>query len=302
MLEYHHVTAQDAQWAAPLLQKSGYMSSAHSFTNIFIWSHVYNTQIARLNDWVIARSETHRGLHYLWPAGSGDETEAIEAILADAKSMKRPFIIYSLSVEAKQRLEQKFPGMFDITANRDEYDYIYEQTDLADLPGKKFQKKRNHVSRFIRENPDWEFHMITPDDIEKIRAFNVDWSQLYTNRDDAGIQKEHGAVELALTNYETLGLTGGYVTAGGRIVAFSFGSPINDTMFDSHVEKALYSVNGSYNIINREMARNVCSAYQLINREDDVGEEGLRTAKLSYQPAIIEPKYVAVLKGQTFDF
>lgn len=299
MLTFHPVCAQDAQWATPLLQKSEYMSSAHSFTNLFVWSHVYKTQLARFEDWVIARSESRRGLHYLWPAGKGNEIAAINAILDDAKGMNRPFIIYSISVEAKARLEQEFPGVFDIKADRNESDYIYEQAELAELPGKKFQKKRNHVSRFIRENPDWQFHPITPADIPAIRAFNLDWSQLYGNQDDAGIQQEHGAVELALTNYETLGLSGGFITASDKIVAFSFGSPLSEKVFDSHVEKALYDVNGAYNIINREMARNVCANFQLINREDDVGEEGLRTAKLSYHPAILEPKYVAVLKTQT---
>ena len=203
--------------------------------------------------------------------------------------------LYSVTLEAKTQLEEWYPGKFTITSDRDDYDYIYEQANLAELPGRRFQKKRNHVSRFIRENPDWQFHPLTKEDLPAIRAFNDAWSQLYENKDNPGIQTEHTSIELLFDNYDKLDLRGGYVTAGGRIVAFSFGSPINDRVFDTHVEKALYDVTGAYNIINREMARNVCTGFDLINREDDVGDEGLRAAKLSYNPDIIEPKYLAAL-------
>ena len=81
-------------------------------------------------------------------------------------------------------------------------------------------------------------------------------------------------------------------------MAFSFGSAINGRVFDTHVEKALYDVNGAYNIINREMARAFCAGYEFINREDDVGEEGLRAAKLSYNPARLEEKWIATLACQ----
>lgn len=295
MLELHEMTGEDARWAAPLLKASGYMSCEYSFANIFMWSHVYHTKLARFENWVIARSENEKTLHYLWPAGNGDEKAALQAIIEDAEADGRTLILFSLSVEAKQRLEQYFPGRFDIVAERADFDYIYEQAELAELPGKKFQKKRNHVSRFIRENPDWQFHFLTPEAMPAVRQFNNEWCQLYDNRADEGIQQEHTAIELVFRHYQELELKGGYITAGGRIVAFSFGGPINDRIFDTHVEKALYDVEGAYNIINREMARNVCAGYELINREDDVGEEGLRTAKLSYQPVVIEPKYVATL-------
>ena len=106
-----------------------------------------------------------------------------------------------------------------ITSDRDDYDYIYEQANLAELPGRRFQKKRNHVSRFIRENPDWQFHPLTKEDLPAIRAFNDAWSQLYENKDNPGIQTEHTSIELLFDNFDKLDLRGGYVTAGGRIVA-----------------------------------------------------------------------------------
>ncbi|WP_418718929.1 DUF2156 domain-containing protein [Candidatus Allofournierella merdipullorum] len=296
MIEFHPISIDDFAWAAPIMRSSNYMCCGYSFVTQFMWSHAYNTHIAKYDDWVLIRSDVGDTCYYLWPAGKGgDERKAIETMERDAERIGRPMYLYSVTLEAKTRLEEWYPGKFTITSDRADYDYIYEQANLAELPGRRFQKKRNHVSRFIRENPDWQFHPLTKEDLPAIRAFNDAWSQLYENKDNPGIQTEHSSIELLFDNFDKLDLRGGYVTAGGRIVAFSFGSPINDRVFDTHVEKALYDVTGAYNIINREMARNVCAGFDLINREDDVGDEGLRAAKLSYNPDIIEPKYLAAL-------
>ena len=295
MLTFKPIEPQDAQWVTPLLHASGYMTSTYAFVTLYLWSKAYDTQVARFGDHVIARS--HRGgiFHYLYPSGHGDEKATVDAIIEDAKAQSEPAWLYGVSVEAKQRLEQWYPGLFTIEAVRDDYEYIYDRAELADLPGKKFQKKRNHVSRFIRENPDWEFHTITEESLPLVRQFNREWAALADNKDDPGIQMEHEAIEMVFDHYTELPIEGCYITAGGRVVAYSFGSAINDRIFDTNVEKALYEVNGAYNIINREMARQVCARYEMINREDDVGSEGLRKAKLSYNPIIIEPKYRAVL-------
>lgn len=296
MLTFKEIEPKDAEWVRPLLHASGYMTSTYSFVTLYMWSKAYNTQVAKCGDHVIARSDRDGWLRYLYPAGHGDEKDAVDAMIADAKEQGKPAMLYGVSVEAKQRLEQWYPDLFTIEAVRDDYEYIYDRQELAELPGKKFQKKRNHVSRFIRENPDWQFHPLTSEAVPAVRQFNNEWAAMDENKDDPGIQMEHEAIEMLFEHFDELPLEGGYITAGGRIVAFSFGSAINDRIFDTNVEKGLYEVTGSYNIINREMARVVCEKYQMINREDDVGSEGLRKAKLSYNPIIIEPKYRATLR------
>ena len=298
MIDFHPVTAADGLWAQPLLWQSGYASCEFSFVNIFMWSHVYHTRIARFENRVIARSESEGAYQYLYPAGSGDERAALAAILRDAEEAGRRLVLFSVPPDAVPRLEGWFPGVFRFEDARDDYDYLYDPRELAELPGRKFQKKRNLCSRFERDNPDWQFRPLTPDALPAVRRFNNAWCRLYDNRDDAGIAAEHRAIELVFRHYGELGLKGGYITAGGRIVAFSFGSAINAEVFDTHVEKALYDVTGAYNIINREMARAFCGGCRWINREDDVGEEGLRQAKLSYNPARLEPKWLAVRADQ----
>ncbi|MFV0412296.1 MAG: DUF2156 domain-containing protein [Oscillospiraceae bacterium] len=291
---FHDITPEDGRWARPLLAANGYKSCEYAFVNVYMWNRVYHSKIARFEDFVVARSEGKR-LHYLYPAGNGDVEKALEAILQDAQEAGKTPILFSLTEEAKATVEQLYPGRFHFEMPRGESDYIYLASDLAELPGKKFQKKRNHCSRFERGNPGWQFHEITPDSIAAIAAFNNEWCNLYDNREDEGIAEEHRAIELALRHYDELCLKGGYIAVDGRIVAFSFGSPLGSDMFVTHVEKALYDVAGAYNIINREMARRFCSGYTYINRENDVDEEGLREAKLSYQPVQIEHKYTAEL-------
>ena len=297
MLNFKPIEPQDSEWLVPLLHASGYMTSTYSFVTLYMWSKVYNTQVAAFGDHAIARSDRDGTLRYLYPAGHGDEKEAVDAIIQDIRQQGKPAFLYGVSVEAKQRLEQWYPGLFEIEAARGDYEYIYDRAELAELPGKKFQKKRNHVSRFVRENPDWEFHPLTSEAVPQVRQFNREWASMPDNREDEGIQTEHQAIEMLFDHFDQLPLEGGYITAGGRIVAFSFGSAINERIFDTNVEKALYEVNGAYNIINREMARQVCGRYEMINREDDVDSAGLRKAKLSYNPVIIEPKYRATFVG-----
>lgn len=295
MIEFHPITAEDFSWAAPIMRQTTAMCCGFSFVTQFMWSPIFDTQIARFEDFVLIRSCDDGVFYYLWPLGEGDVRRAIDAMIEDARQNGREMRIFSITQEDRHRLEEWYPDQFEITCNRDDADYIYAQEELETLAGRRFQKKRNLVSRFIRENPDWEFHPLTSADLPEIRKFNDAWSQLYENKENSGIQNEHTAIELLFDNFDKLDMKGGYITAGGRIVAYSMGSPINDRVFDTNVEKGLYDVTGSYNIINREMAARVCAGYDFINREDDVGDEGLRKAKLSYNPAIIEPKYLARL-------
>ena len=291
---FQDITASDGRWARPLLEEGGRRSCEFSFVNIYMWSRVYNTKIARFGDFVIARSALKR-LHYLYPAGKGDVNGAIDAIIADAKEDGRQAVIFSLTEADKQKLEADYPGRFSYDKPRGEADYIYLSDELANLAGKKFQKKRNHCSRFERYYPGWSFSEITPDVMQEVCAFNNRWCRLYDNRGDEGIEEEHRAIQLACSHYDELKLKGGYLRVNGDIVAFSFGSPLGADQFVTHVEKALYDVEGAYAVINREMARHFCQGYQYINRENDVDEEGLRTAKLSYHPAFLEEKYTADL-------
>ena len=303
MFNYHKVTLQDEQWANSILRKSERFSCEFSFVNIFMWGTVYHTLISQDDGILIARSTSPENpetspYSYLFPVGNGDKKLAIEKMIMEANQDGRDIQIYSVSTQDKTWLETQFEGLFEFEYSRDECDYVYQSEVLQTLKGKKMQKKRNHVARFLKEYPDYTVETITEDNLQQVITFNNVWANLNDNNEDKGIAKEHDAVDLILENYFSLNLQGCMIKIDDNIVAFSYGSELNSQTFCTHVEKALYDINGAYNMINRQVALSFCQDYQYINREDDVGSEGLRTAKLSYKPDFLVEKYIATLKGK----
>ncbi len=176
------------------------------------------------------------------------------------------------------------------------YDTQFAVVDNLTLKGKKFQAKRNHINRFRNTYPDYEYTPITPDRIQECLDLEAEWCKVNHCDQQEGTGNERRALIYALHNFEALGLTGGILHVNGKIVAFTFGMPINHETFGVHVEKADTSIEGAYAMINYEFANRIPEQYIYINREEDLGLEGLRKAKLSYQPVTILEKYMACLK------
>jgi len=300
-MEYHEITAADAAWAKPKLENAGFRSCEFAFANVYMWSHVYGTEIAQYRDYVVARNIGRTHHHFLYPVGGTDLAGVIAACVEDAEAAGKTPMIYSIPETEVPKMEALFPGKFRYAEERDEEDYLYLSTDLQELPGKAFQKKRNHLSRFTKDHPDFVFETITADNLEEVRAFNNEWCRTYGCAQDEGLAREHRAINLVFDHYFELGLVGGLIRTGGRLVAFCYGSKISDEVLGTHVEKAWHDVNGAYPMISREYARAFGGPYRYINREEDLGEEGLRKAKLSYNPALLEKKYYAVLSTDTVD-
>ena len=296
-MQFHEITAADGQWARPRLEGAGFRSCEFAFANVYMWSHVYGTEIADYRDFVVARNMGHTHHHFLYPVGGSDLESVIDACLREAQAAGKRPMFYSVPQSELGRIQALFPGKFSFWENRDDQDYLYAAADLRDLQGKSFQKKRNHISRFGKDHPEYRFEPITPENLPEVREFNNRWCRVYGCDADEGLMREHRAIEMVFEHYFELGLVGGLIRTEVGLVAYCYGSKISDEVLGTHVEKAWHDVNGAYPIINREYARAFSGAFQYINREEDLGEEGLRKAKLSYNPAILEKKYYAVLKG-----
>lgn len=296
-MEFHEVTLEDGRWARPLLENTHYRTCEFAFANIYMWSRQYGTLIGAYDNFVMARNIGRSHHHFLYPAGSGDLGAAIEVCLKDAADGGKNPLIYSIPQTEVPRVEELFPGKFKFDTDRNNDDYIYLASDLAQLPGKPYQKKRNHVSRFEKEHPNYRFEKITPENIELAKQFNHIWGDMY-DEGDRGLIGEHEAIDRTLAHFFELELVGGILIDEDKPLAFCYGSKISDEVLCTHVEKAYHDVNGAYAVINRDFARAFGDAFTYINREDDLGEEGLRKAKLSYRPAILEQKYFAVLKTE----
>ncbi|MFP4175806.1 MAG: DUF2156 domain-containing protein [Candidatus Brocadiia bacterium] len=170
-------------------------------------------------------------------------------------------------------------------------DYVHAANDLRQLPGTQFDSKRNQISQFERACPDAEFQVIDETLARQCRRFTRQWLKEHPKNDLGSLQREVKTTEILLNNFSRLGLQGGALLDGDRILAFALGEPLNDNTFIERVEKADTSYPGSYQAINRAFARNIAEEYKWINREQDMGVHGLRRAKQSYHPHHMVKKY-----------
>ncbi|MFV0497972.1 MAG: DUF2156 domain-containing protein [Candidatus Fimivivens sp.] len=296
MLEFKEITMADQDWTTQLMRAGGLRGSEYTFANLFNWSATYTVRIARFEDFMIARSGTER-VHYLYPAGQGDFAGALNAMQADAASLDMPFAMYGIPEQGVDKIEQLYPGRFKFTPVRDNFDYLYSRESLATLAGKKLHGKRNHINRFVEAYPDWRYEPLTEKNIADAKAMNAEWCKQNGCFDKhSSLHREACAVRSAFRHFFEQALVGGVLYAGGKAVAFTFGSPVTDDTFVVHVEKAFSDIQGAYPMINQQFVKNALAPYEFVNREDDLGEEGLRRAKESYRPVMMYERYAAAEK------
>lgn len=296
MLEFRKPELSDKEWVNNVMEHSGDMACEYCFGNLYMWSGVYDNTIVNYNGLFIARDGNDEVM-YIYPCGEGDKKAAVTELIAHSEKYDNvPLKMYCLTPSKVRELEEMMPGKFDFVPMRDYFDYIYLTDDLINLAGRKYHSKRNHLSYF-KNNFDWSFEEINDKNLSECFSMNEKWEQLNSEKNPEEIGNELVAINRAFDNFDYLNLKGGLLRADGEIVAYTMGEELNSKTFCTHIEKAYSDIRGAYPAINREFAFNMLSSYEYINREDDTGSEGLRKAKLSYNPAILLPKYRAVYKG-----
>ena len=276
------------------LQNCGQRGCEYSFVNLFLWGR---QKAAFLDGRLAILSQFDRRSVYPFPVGEGGLKAALDAIIQDAQDRGVPCNLSSLSKEDCETVESLYPGRFTFHADRDTSDYVYNINDLADLKGRKFQKKRNHLHRFEEAHPNAQY--LPLDEKTRVAAFQM-LGQWY--RDRAKIDTGHDfhleqlAIQRAFAFMKDLDMEGLVLVDEGKVLAFAMGSRLNGTTFDIHFEKALDE--SAYPAINQGFAAYLREKYpelKWLDREDDLGLEGLRKAKLSYNPAFLVEKYWARL-------
>lgn len=296
MIPFKDVTLADRDTITSFTMKSDRRNCDLSFSNLCSWRFLYDTQFAVVDNFLVFKFWAGEQLAYMMPVGTGDLKAVLWELIEDARKENQHFCMLGVCSNMRADLEAILPGQFTFTEDRDYADYIYLRSDLSTLKGKKFQAKRNHINRFRNTYPDYEYTPITPDRIQECLDLEAEWCKVNHCDQQEGTGNERRALIYALHNFDALGLTGGILHVNSKIVAFTFGMPINHETFGVHVEKADTSIEGAYAMINYEFANRIPEQYIYINREEDLGLEGLRKAKLSYQPVTILEKYMACLK------
>ena len=288
MLDFKKAKISDRHEVCRILENSPCLSMEYNFTLIFMWQDQYGMEFA-IDDGILFFRAGRGEKSYLFPCGE-DLKKAVDKLL---DFCPQGLSFYSLNEQQKIFLECEYPNRFSFRENRNAGDYVYLSESLASLAGKKLSSKRNHINKFEAEHPDWQYEKITPENLGEIVEMHDKWCSMQDINNRKGLKEETAAVKTVLENYEALGLTGGLIRTEGRVVAFSVGDRLNSDTFLVHIEKAFSDINGAYPIINREFVKHNCMDYKYVNREDDAADEGLRRAKLSYQPCEIIKKYNA---------
>lgn len=294
MIEFRDITVKDKDTITKYIFNSHLRNCDLSFSNLCSWRFMYHTVFAEADGFLILKFWSGGGLAYMMPIGAGNLKKVLDSMISDSRAEAGNLCMLGVCEEMKTDLEKVMPGKFVYEVNENYRDYIYLRTDLANLTGKKYQPKRNHINRF-KKTYNYEYAPITPEVIPECLRLEEEWCKLNDCDRQEGTGNERRAIVFALNNFEPLGLTGGILRVDGEIVAFTFGMPINKDTFGVHVEKADTRIDGAYAMINYEFANRIPEQYIYVNREEDLGIEGLRKAKLSYYPVILLEKSMACL-------
>lgn len=293
MINWKEVDLSDRDRINSMICASGCHSADYCFANLYIWRHEYEPLIYFTDNRLLVGNPKWK--MYAYPKGASDVVPSIEMLLEEAHSHGDKLVIRGLTEKTLREFMTHYEGRFDISEDRDNADYIYSADKLCNLPGRHLASKRNHINKFER-NGSWEFKKLTASMFDEARAFI---NRFYEAKDDPTLESEAIAIDEMFAHYDELGFLGGMLYQNGESVAFTAGTMLDNETFDVHFEKALATVEGAYTMVNREFARLVVSEHPEImafNREEDMGLEGLRKAKLSYHPDIILMKYYATEK------
>ena len=295
MLNFKTPEISDKPWVDECLAHANSMNCEYTFGNAFVWSEAYATEICKYKNFFICRWGEGKNISYSLPLGEGDFTDAVESIIEDAQSLGIKPRIYGITQGYLLMLQEAFTGKFNYYYDDGFNDYIYSTAKMASLSGKKYHGKRNHITNFKKNNPDWSFEEINSFNIGECIALHMKWLEEKQDENNEDYAEEFEAVLKAFQNYDALGFKGGLIRVGGEVIAYTMGEPHkNGRCFVSHFEKAPAELQGAFPIINQEFTKNCLMEYEYVNREEDLGLEGLRKAKQSYHPEILLEKCVAV--------
>ena len=295
MLSFQPVTLCDKAWVDEIVRAENSPSADFNFGNIYIWDKRYRQLICRCEGRMLTKLRYAGKPFFVFPIGSGPLRPAVETLREYAAFKGYSFCLRGITEKNRQELEAEYPGCFAYEEDADNADYIYLAEKLSTYAGKALHGKKNHCNRFEAEN-DWDFVPLTRELIPGCLDMLDLWSEENAERLDKSISYEHDAVVRAFAAYERLGLDGGVLRIGGKIVGFTVGEMTCEDTFDVHFEKAEGSINGAYPMVCREFVRMLMKKYPslvYINREDDMGLEPLRRSKLSYKPEYLLKKYTA---------
>ena len=291
-IQFKRAELEDQEIIAHYFEHHTSRSCERTFANVYLWSRQYPVKWAIVQNALVFKSEDENHVSFAYPAGAPEDVKnALEEMMEYSKEKGRPFLMYNVTPEYFEQLNEWYPERFQIEYDRDSADYVYESEKLATLSGKKLHSKRNHVNKFKIVYADrWSYEPISEDNLEECVQTGLKWRNENGCEEDEEKNAELCVTLNSLRLFKELDLVGGALRVDGKIIAFTIGEPLSEDTFVVHIEKALGEIEGAYTMINQQFVQHACMDYKYVNREEDTGSEGLRKAKRSYRPAFMVEK------------
>jgi hypothetical protein len=283
---------------APVLRRARAGISEFTFANLFLFRKAHDYRLSRWDSLVLITGRGYGGERYGFPpAGEGDTEAAARALCAHLEAQGSPGALFPVP---EAWVARQYASGWTARADRDQADYVYSRDDLAFLPGKKFHKRRNRLVKFLREEAGiYAFQELGPEHLGPCLDLARGWCTIRCAADKPTTFLETDAAVEALTYREALGLRGGVILLEGRVAAFCLGEELDPETFVVHFEKAEPEREGLAQLINRDFCLHALAGYRYVNREQDLGDPGLRQAKESYHPVFLAAKYRVTPAGPT---
>lgn len=294
MSDFRPIDIADRETFTHFLAEDPPETSELTFTNLFMWRHRYRPCWRIWNDCLLIVFEPCEQTCYgLPPVGPGNKSEALDFLIDYLAAFVEAPQVRKVGKTFVERYVN--PSVYEVTADPDNDDYVYLADDLISLKGNKFHRKKNHVNKFMK-NYDFSYRPLDAEIVALSLELQENWCEVRDCGENPSLMAEDMAVYEALKHYDILGFKGGAILIDSRVEAFSLGEMLNPDTAVIHIEKANPDIPGLYAAINQMFCQNAFSDALYINREQDLGLDGLRKAKQSYNPDHMVEKFILAPK------
>lgn len=295
MINFEPINSDNLLRAAEFYKYKISRNSDYTAGAIYMWREFYETSFAIYDNMVLYKVKFYNRISFTYPFGSGSFDKAVEALKEYCRENELPLWFCTVPEEVLPILVNQFHGTIPDLPPRDWSDYLYNAEDLALMAGRRYSGQRNHINKFKKLYPDYKYQSITHENLPRVNDFLLDYQEKQGKSSSLAQEELRRTMEL-MPYLEKFKLPGGFIEVDGTIVAMAVGEVIQDTLY-CHIEKANREYEGSYQMIVKEFSDEMLNKYGIkyINREEDVGDEGLRTSKLSYHPIEILDKYCVLM-------